>query len=112
MPEIHIYSDPKHPSYKSGGREGAWAGLLIFVLGIIFFNVVDVAFLSREWKLFLLLIVSLLGGGAIGWIFISKSRREQARFETTRRENIEAETQKQIDAMQRKASNIPNVSKK
>ena len=97
--------DPNHPAHTSGGREGGMSAILVIVLGIIFFNVYEITWLSVFWKCFLLLLVSVSVGFfmaiQIGGSKERAKRREQQKY----REMMEAEKKKQIEQMRLRKSN-------
>jgi hypothetical protein len=103
--------DANHPAHRSGGREAIGVFLLVCILGAFLFSFVNVWFLPFIVKLAITLGYALfLANLMMRWIGGSAKRhalREQAEI----RKTLEAEKQKQIDAMLRDASNVPKVKR-
>ncbi len=102
-----ILRDMNHPDHFGGVREGSKAAGMLFLAGVVFFNVVEVTWLSQIWKILILLFLSTaIGIGVLKYFRKSLTPKGPISLQEIR-ENLSAEREKQMDEMRRSNATNP-----
>jgi Flp pilus assembly protein TadB len=88
--------DSNYPEHRGGGRKAMFAILLVGIFGGVIFFSIDVGWLPSYIAILTVFVLGPMAGFLFIWRMGAANKRNQARLDQEKRDNIQAERDKQL----------------